>query len=305
VTPPNQQERRRPLQAGEPTLAEERFPLWGGVATVTVAEPDRLGAARRAVDQVVADIDAACGACRGDCDLARVHAAAGQPVQVGTTFHALLWTALHAAEATGGRVDPTVGTTREAWRSVVIDEPPGTVTLPPETTLDLWPTAKAFAADRAAELAAGRAKCGVLVSLGGNVAVAGPVPAAGWPARVTNGHIETRHSDNPSGQDIVLRAPGGLATRRLAVPDRPAGGGRSVPHLIDPRSVRRAHGPWLTISVAADSCVDAHMTSTAALVSGHDATDWLKSVGLAARMVHEDGWVLTIGNWPAAPGSPA
>ena len=40
--------------------------------------------------------------------------------------------------------------------------------------LDLGATAKAWAADRCAEIIAGRLGCGVLVSLGGDMAVAGP-----------------------------------------------------------------------------------------------------------------------------------
>ncbi|KAB2349668.1 FAD:protein FMN transferase [Actinomadura rudentiformis] len=289
-----------PLEAGRATFGTERFPLWGEVATLMVTDPDRLSAARRAVDQVIADIDAACGVHREDSDLARVHAGAGRPVPVGATLHALLWTALHAAEVTGGLADPIASGPRGAWRSIVIDEPQGTVTLPPGTALDLWPMATAFAADRAAELATGQAGCGVLVSIARNVAVAGPVPTTGWPARATNGHREVAFS-----QDVVLRVPGGLATRNLTAPQRTPAGGRGVPHAVDPRPGHHARGPWRSVSVTAGSCVDAGTAGTAALASGHDAVDWLRSVGLPARLVHADGWVHTVGNWPADPASPA
>ncbi|MFI0444043.1 FAD:protein FMN transferase [Actinomadura sp. 6N118] len=288
-----------PFEASGATFGTERFPLWGEVATLMVTDLDRLRVARRAVDQVFADIDAACGVHRGESDLARVHAGAGRPVRVGTTFHALLWTALHAAEVTGGLADPIASGPHGAWRSIVIDEPQGTVTLPPGTTMDLWPMATAFAADRAAELAAGQAQCGVFVSIAKNVGVAGPVPATGWPARVTNGHYDVVVS-----HDVVLRATGGMATRNLAVPQRRAIDGRDVPHVVDPRPGHHVRGPWRTVSVTAGSCVDAGTAGAAALASGHDAVDWLRSVGLPARLVHADDWVQTVGNWPADPASP-
>ncbi|MFG2002954.1 hypothetical protein ACGFNU_27725 [Spirillospora sp. NPDC048911] len=311
----------------EMTLGAERFPLWGGFATLMVTDLDRLIVARRAVDQVFADVDAACGAYRGDSDLARVHAGAGRPVPVGTTFHALLWTALHAAEVTGGLVDPAASGPPGARRSIVVDDPQGTVTLPPGTTLDLWPTATAFAADRAAEFAAGQADCGVFVSVAGNIGVAGPVPAAGWHARVNNDHDKVAFSQN-----VVLRTPGGLATRNLAAPPHSPGSpshspglpqhgpglpqhgvgalryslgeGRDVPHVVDPRSGGQVRGPWRSVSVTAGSCVDAGTAGAAALVSGHDAVDWLRSAGLPGRLVHADDWVHTVGNWPADPASP-
>ena len=47
------------------------------------------------------------------------------------------------------------------------------------TILDLGATAKAWAADLAAAAIHGRLGCGTLVSLGGDIAVAGPAPAGG------------------------------------------------------------------------------------------------------------------------------
>ncbi|GAA2440511.1 hypothetical protein GCM10010191_65430 [Actinomadura vinacea] len=280
------------------TYGRERFPLWGGVATVMVERLDRLGVARRAVDHVVADINAACGVLRGDSDLARVNAAAGRPVRVGATFQAVLWTALHASELTRGLVDPLVGTPRDgSSRTILIDEPPGTVRIPAGTTLDLWGIGTAFAADRAAEAAAGQAGCGVCVSFPGAIAVAGPIPDAGWPARVANGH-EGQRGESFQGRDIVLRAPGGLATSSLALPVRTAEDGRVLPQPLDPRSIVGAHRPWRLVSVIALGCVAAQTASVVALASGYDAAAWLGSRELRARMVHTDGSVATVGNWP-------
>ncbi|MCW2888286.1 MAG: FAD:protein transferase [Streptosporangiaceae bacterium] len=281
------------------TYGKESFPLWGGTATLLVTEPDRLHVARGAVDQVIAEIDAACSSYRGDSELARVNTAGGRPVPVSATFHAVLRTALHAAEVTRGLVDPTAGCHQADWRSVRIDEPTGTVTLPPGATLDFGSIGKAFAADRAAELAAGRARCGVLVALGGDITVAGPVPAQGWPVRVADDHRTSSDGGLPPGQDIVLRVPGGLATSSLAVRTRILRGGRVVTHIVDPRSSLPVRGPWRTVSVAAGTCVDANTATTAAIVRGYEARDWLATQALPARLVHTDGWTTTVGGWPA------
>ncbi|WP_141579001.1 FAD:protein FMN transferase [Actinomadura sp. WMMA1423] len=282
----------------------EDFPLWGGAATVMVDDPGRLGAARRAVDHVIDDIDAACGAFRDDSDLARVNAAAGRPVRIGSTFLAVLWTALHACDLTGGLVDPLVGAGSGA---VLIDDPPGTVTIPAGTTLDLWNMAMAFAADRAAESAAGQAGCGVCVGFPGSVATAGPVPDPGWPVQVTGGRGLGHRGEPPPGQEIVLRAPG-LATSSPPVPGRTAGhwAGRLqvVPRAADAPPVVREQRLWRTVSVIGLACVAAKTASIAALASGSAAAAWLGSRELRARMVDADGRVTTVGDWPAGPGHP-
>ena len=67
------------------------------------------------------------------------------------------------------------------WRSVEIDRDRRTGrALARNTALDLGATAKALAADRAATTIGTRLGCGTLVSLGGDVATAGPAPAGGF-----------------------------------------------------------------------------------------------------------------------------
>lgn len=264
----------------------DSFPLWGGTATVMVTEPARLRDARRSVGHVIADVDAACNAHRSDSELTKVNAAAGRPVKVGATFHAVLWTALHAADVTDGLVDPTAGGPHWDWRSIRVDDPAGTVMVPAGACLDFGSVAKSFAADRAAELAAGLAACGVLVDLDGDVATAGPTPIDGWSVRVDH--------DAPP---ITLHYHHGLATSRIAARSAARANRAAVP--LDPRSGRPVQGPWRTVSVAAENCIDADTASTAAIVRGHDAADWLASLGLAARLVHLDGRAVTVNGWPS------
>ncbi|MEV3920751.1 FAD:protein FMN transferase [Actinomadura coerulea] len=250
-----------------------------------VEKPECLDAARRAVDSVVADIDAAF--VREGSDLARVNAASGAPVRVGATFQAVLWTALHAFDLTGGLVDPVVGVPPAGDRTIVIDEPPGTVRTPPGTILDLWGIAQAFAADRAAESAAGLAGCGVCVCFSGSFATAGPVPVPGWPVQVTNGRRE-RDDGALRGMSIVLRTPGGLATSVLAAQTR-------EPGRVSARSLPASGQSWHAVSVFGLRCVAAKTASIAALSLGDAAIAWLESRELRAHMVHTNGTVTTVG----------
>jgi thiamine biosynthesis lipoprotein len=52
------------------------------------------------------------------------------------------------------------------------------------------------------------------------------------------------------------------------------------------------------VSVAAGSCVDANIASTAAIVLGYDAPRWLAQQGLPARMVATNSKVTLLGGWP-------
>jgi thiamine biosynthesis lipoprotein len=239
-------------------------------------------------------------------------------VTVGPLLAEAIAVAVRAAELTDGAVDPTVGPAVRALgydrdfalmagaapsaparpaggrSAVAFDAASATVTLAPGVELDLGATAKALAADRAARAAATATGAAVLVNLGGDVAVAGPVPAGGWRVRVTDDH---RAAASAPGQTVRIDA-GALATssttvRRWGGPDRP------IHHIVDPATGASAREVWRTVSVAAATCVDANTASTAAIVRGQDAPEWLAARALPARLVRVDGEVVTVGGWPA------
>ena len=84
------------------------------------------------------------------------------------------------------------------WREIELDETAGLVSLPRGTQLDLGATAKAWAADRAAARIAAELGCGVLVNLGGDIAVAGAAPRGGWRIRVQD--VTGRPEDPPAAR---------------------------------------------------------------------------------------------------------
>jgi thiamine biosynthesis lipoprotein len=277
-------------------FATDHFPLWGGTATLLVSDPEPAPAARSELDRTISEVDLACSAYRDDSELARLGASEGHPVQVSPMFHGILSAALDAAHATGGLVNP-VPRTPGAWQDIRL-LPDLFVAVPTGVRLDLGAIGKAYAADLAAARAAHATGCGVLVSLAGDLAVAGPVPAGGWPVRVAHDHRLAPDGTLPPGQDITLEVAGGLATSSLSVRTRTIGG-TTLTHIVDPRSGMPVRGPWRTVSVAAGSCVDANTASTGAIVRGYDAPAWLAAQGLAARLVHADGFITTVAGWPA------
>jgi thiamine biosynthesis lipoprotein len=296
--------------AGPAGLSE--FPLWGGYAVVAVTDRSGLQAALGQVKHTVAAFDLACSNFREDSELALLNRSQGEELVVSQLLFDAVSAALRAARLSGGAVDPTVGQVLVAHRInpalsdqpirieavpgytvVSLDESTHSVRLPPGAQLDLGATAKALAADMAAAAASSAAGCGVLVGLCGDIAVAGAAPDGGWKIRVTDDH---RRGDAP-GQTVAIDQ-GGLATSSTTV--RNSGtGAEAVHHLIDPGTGRPVAGPWRTASVTAGSCVDANVASTAAIVLGSDAPDWLEANRLPARLVAHDGDVRRICGWPA------
>jgi thiamine biosynthesis lipoprotein ApbE len=70
-------------------------------------------------------------------------------------------------------------------------------------------------------------------------------------------------------------------------------------HIIDPGTGEPVRATWRTASVAAASCTDANIATTAALVRARRATEWLAGLGLPARLVDWEGHVTTIRGWPS------
>jgi thiamine biosynthesis lipoprotein len=180
------------------------------------------------------------------------------------------------------------------WREVRLDG--RSLILPAGVQLDLGATAKAWAADRSAARIAAQTNSGVLVSLGGDIAVAGLPPATGWRIRVQD--VTGPAGETPEGPHALIAIRnGGLATSSTAA-RRWRRGGDMLHHILDPRTGLPAEPVWRTVSVAAGSCADANAASTAAVIRGRRALGWLTRLGLPARLVDATGAVFTVAGWP-------
>ena len=283
--------------------------------------------ARKAVVGVLEAVDRTYSRFRPDSELSAVNAAAGRSTVISALLAQAISAALRAAQQTNGLVDPTVGRAMRligydedfsriagprdgslfrfesvaGWQVVHLDVATSTLVLPRGVELDLGSTGKALAADLAAQAAlAARAAGGpagalggVLVSLGGDIAVAGVPPKGGW--RVLIAEDSATRADAPG--EVIALHDGALATSSTTV-RRWIRNGQRIHHLVDPRTGRPADGPWRTASVTAATCVEANTAATASIVAGAAAEPWLAGLGLAARLVSNDGAIVRVGAWP-------
>ena len=201
--------------------------------------------------------------------------------------------------STAWTTDPVDTTPATGWQSIEVDLDKRTVRTPQGVLLDLGASAKALAADRAAASIARRTGAGVLVSIGGDVAVAGPSPAGGWPIGIA--HSSSASAD--SVDQVVAVTSGGIASSSTTV-RRWKRAGRVVHHIVDPATGENAPECWSLVSVAASSCVEANAASTASVVWGPSAAKRLTIAGLPARLVSVTGSVETVCGWPGATTAP-
>lgn len=294
----------------------------GSTALLSTTDDAALADATAELVRELETVDLACSRFRDDSELARLNRAEGQPFVASRYLFEAVRVALRAAAATDGLVDPTIGrglrlagydrtfaivsgrtpgTVRFApaagWQLVELDEDRRSIRIPSGVELDLGATAKALAADRAALAAADRTGTGILVSLGGDIAIAGPTPRGGWPVRIADDHRAWLDGPGP----VVSIEAGGLATSSVMV-RRWRAGEHELHHILDPRTGRPAPSCWRTVSVAAASCVDANSASTAAVLLGEAGPGWLAERRLPARLVGVSGEVVCTGGWPAEAG---
>ncbi len=296
------------------------FPALGTTAFLALTDEAATRSALLVLRGELEAIDAAASRFRADSELVRLNAGAGRPREVSGLLFDAIEAALRAARLTDGMVDPTVGHALEligydrdfrevrrdgpalqltaravpGWQAIQTDRSSRTVHLPRGVSIDLGATAKALCADRAAEKVAAATGAGVLVSLGGDIAVRGAGPEGGWSIRITHNHAESPHT--AEGPVVSIRD-GGLSTSSTSV-RRWVRGGVTMHHIIDPATGLPASEHWRTVSVAAGTCLDANIASCAAILLGERAPQWLEERRLPARLVDPCGSVTTVAGWP-------
>ena len=301
-------------------IAIARYSAWETTAVFAVTEARAVPDAREFVEGILDEVDRACSRFRPDSELVRANGCAGASVSISRLLADLVDTGLAAARETDGVVDPTLGAElraagydrtftlvrardrwtqravarrRASWRDIELDRDALTLTVPRGLELDLGATAKAWAADTAARTIAADLGTGVLVSLGGDIAVAGSPPPEGWAVRIADHSAAPLRTPGP----VVAVTEGGLATSSTTVRRWSTDRG-DAHHVIDPRTGLPAVTPWRTVTVAAATCVDANVASTAAVVLGPDAPRWLERRRLPGRLVRDDDTVTLTGGWP-------
>lgn len=290
----------------------------GTTAVLVVTDPRALDRAEEVLRSELTDIDEACSRFRPDSEISRLHDHAGTTVVVGPLLAEALTAAMRAAALTDGLVDPTIGDAVLAlgydrdfaaveadhpepaaparpapgWWRVAWDPATREVLLPRGVTLDLGATAKATVVDRIAVRAAERAACGVLVSVGGDIRVAGPAPDGGWRVGVGDDHSQAE-------PDLTVTITGGGLATSGTTRRTWRRAGRTVHHIVDPHTGDVPASAWRTVTVAAATCVDANIATTASIVMGDAAPSWLAARRLPARLVTDAGEITNTAGWPA------
>ncbi|MCU1598479.1 MAG: hypothetical protein JWQ47_2218 [Glaciihabitans sp.] len=300
------------------TTSREDWRIWSCDASVVVTSPTDIAAASAIVRDVIRQVDDACSRFRADSELALRAIDFASGAVASPMLARLVEGALEAARLTDGDVDPTMGaeiaslgydrdfselygagiesapaavavqTRRSAWRDVYLVD--SVLTVPSRIQLDLGATAKAIAADVAAAAVAAELGCGALVSLGGDIATAGTDPAEGWDILVQDTPADPR-------QQVALMAGAAIATsstqKRRWMSD-----GFVRHHILDPRFGLPAAVNWRSVTVASSTCLHANALSTASIVRGIRAVQWLDDLGVGARFVDLRGRVVTTRQWP-------
>jgi thiamine biosynthesis lipoprotein len=300
----------------------------GTTATVVVDDPAAADGALVLLADELRSLDEACSRFRADSELRRLEGRGGLPTPVSPLLFDALESACSVAAATAGIVDPTIGSAlvelgydrdfagladaacgdelpearpAPGWWRIGLDRDELTVTVPDGVHVDLGSTGKSFGADRSAGRIAAAMGCGVLVNLGGDVAVAGPAPAGGWGVGIA-AHCTTAPAE---ADDVVALRSGGLASSGTTARTW-SRGGRTLHHIVDPWTGEVAPSTWALVSAVGATCVEANGWTTAAVVWGEDAPGNLAGHGVAARLVRPDGTVRLVGDWPGVvPGAAA
>ncbi|MDT4926564.1 MAG: FAD:protein transferase [Pseudonocardiales bacterium] len=300
---------------------------WSCMVRLVVADRWALRDATDDLTALLVRVDTIASRFREHSALNLANSRAGRPTCVPKLLVDLVGAALDAAAYTDGAVDPTLGlamhrigydrdiaalrasaddrtvvaaataglSPTDGWRAVRLHREAGLLTVPRGTALDLGATAKAWTADHAAHTLAARYGTAVLVEIGGDLAVAGDRPD-GW-------CVQVAEREGADGERVLVHR-GGLTTSTTTVRTWTRAG-RSMHHILDPATGLPAAGPWRTATVAAESALAANVASTAAIVKGADAVQWLEQRGLAARLVDQHGTVRTTAGWPTTRQSAA
>lgn len=291
------------------------FEIWGLTGTLATEHPRNMPLAEQRLWHWIDAFDATANRFRSSSEISRLNAHPDEMVVISETLQMVLEAAVRASEATQGLCDPTILPALLALgydcdydelvtrANVVANEPvvPAglsamtldrerhRVTLAPNCQLDLGASAKALLTDIVADELAPLG--GVVVELGGDVAVRGHGPEGPWTIGISDSLVitgrEPRISVNHGG---VATSSIGARTWRV--------GDRQVNHIIDPRTGSFAHGSYATATVAADSCVIANAFATASLLWDEDAGYHIAQAGWSGRLVRRDGTVELVGGWP-------
>ncbi len=230
---------------------------------------------------------------RPDSIVSTINASQGRPVAVDAETAALIDYAAQCYALSGGRFDITSGVLRRCWTfdgSDRIPDPgaiaallqhvgfdkirwqPPHITLPAGMEIDFGGFGKEYAVDRVLALVAERFAGAVLVNFGGDLAANDAPKSAPWQVGVE------RPDTDREARLLLELTRGALATsgdtRRFLLRE-----GVRYGHILDVRTGWPVPNPPRSVTVAANTCVEAGMLATLAALHGEAAEAFLQEQG--------------------------
>jgi thiamine biosynthesis lipoprotein len=247
-----------------------------------------------------------------DSDISRMNSSGGATLSVDDETLVLLATMLEAHADTDGLFDPTIlpwlidlgyafskddpsaatvlpaGFFSASVAQLELDAARGVVRVPPGLALDPGGIGKGLAADLVVRRLIDDGAAGALVSIGGDLALAGVAPdVVGW-------SIGVEHPDPKNGLLCTLTIDGGGIATSSTRSRRWLHGADEVHHLIDPRVRRMSDTDLAAVTVIASTGWAAEAHATAALLQGSaGAIDYLARHELIGLAVTLEGTVVT------------
>ncbi len=230
---------------------------------------------------------------RNDNIIHQINNAQGKTIHVDDETANLLEFANQCYELSDGLFDITSGVLREIWKFDGSDKIPGQthidniksrigwnkvtwqrplLTLQNEMEIDLGGLGKEYAVDQCAKLIAEYTTASALVNFGGDIVVTGPRNKnQPWIIGVDD---PDKTGENAIGQVQLMR--GGLATsgdaRRYLLKD-----GVRYSHILNPKTGWPVLDAPHSVTVIANTCLEAGMLSTFAMLQGKDAEMFLEA----------------------------
>jgi thiamine biosynthesis lipoprotein len=250
-----------------------------------------------------------------DSDISRLNRAEGAPLEVSPDTVAAVRAACAAWVVTGGKYDPTVHDSllrlgyddtidvvrqrgggspaiplpSPGCEGVELDENAGVVRLPAGVRLDLGGIGKGLAADLVVAGLLARGAAGALVSVGGDLRVAGTAPdGVAW-------HIDVEDPRTDQRLTSIDLLDGAVATS-TTLRRRWRTGQRPHHHLLAPATGESTGAGVVGVTVVADTAAWADALSKVPFVDPGHGGCFSRA---AALVMHDDGTERTIGAFPA------
>ncbi|MFT5501935.1 MAG: thiamine biosynthesis lipoprotein [Woeseiaceae bacterium] len=225
----------------------------------------------------------------------QINNAAGQKIAVDDETANLIDFSASLFGMSDGKFDITSGVLRRAWQFDGSSQLPSKATvsaileyvgwemarwhrpmlvLPAGMQIDLGGVGKEYAVDKAAGLLMQNSDVAALVNFGGDLFATGsPAGQDGWQVG-----IDAFDSADEQAKRVIRLQHGALATsgdaRRFVLKD-----GVRYGHILDPSTGWPIAGSPRSITVAADTCTEAGMTATLAMLQGNGAENFLRQQG--------------------------